>query len=249
MMKKTEILLLAVLVIASFSLGFIVNDYAFPATERIVLQELPQKTYSAQIDIVAVRMQGEIGIVNTATVEITEGKGRVLFALNPFVEPDTQQSAETAKLVAEEYTKKSLGDKDVIYSIDAGNVQLVGGPSAGAALTAATIAAIEETPLRTDVSMTGTILEDGSIGQIGGVLEKFAAVAEQGKTLFLVPKGQSMLQYYEPRIVREERGPFILERTQYIPKTLDLNEYAKEQGWTTEIKEVRNISEAMEYLF
>lgn len=249
MSRKTDVFLLIVLVLASFSLGFVLNDYFYSGNGiQPVLTVLPEKTYSADIDIVAVRMQGEIGIVNTATVEIIEGKGRVLFSLNPFVEPDTQQSAEIAKNIAEEYTKKSLADKDVIYSIDAGNIQLVGGPSAGAALTAATIAAIEDKQIKEGVSMTGTIQQDGSIGQVGGIIEKFAASAERGKAIFLVPQGQSILQYYEPVLVREQRGPFVFERTNFIPKTLDLNEYAQEQEWGIEAIEVANIAEAMQYL-
>ncbi|MBN1940584.1 MAG: hypothetical protein JW772_00215, partial [Candidatus Diapherotrites archaeon] len=234
--RKTEFFLLIILVAATFSLGFMTSDYLREpsVTGNIVLSELPEKTYEATIDIVAVRMQGEIGIVNTATVEIIEGRGRVLFSLNPFVEPDTQESAEIAKSVAEAYTQKSLAAWDVIYSIDAGNVQLVGGPSAGAALTAATIAAIEGKQIRGNVEITGTINSDGSIGQVGGIIEKIAASAQAGKTVFLLPQGQGVLQYYEPQVTREQQGPFVIERTTYVTKTLDLNEYVQEQGWGIE---------------
>jgi uncharacterized protein len=181
-------------------------------------------------------------------VEIQPGKGRVLFSLNPFVEPDTQQSAETAKEVAEQLTGNSLADKDVIYTIKAGDAQLIGGPSAGAALAIATIAAIEGKDINKSVEMTGTINPDGTIGQIGGVLEKAAACEQDGKQLFLVPKGQSTLQYYEPQTTRQQRGNFVIERTTYVVKTLNLNDYAKQQGWNLQIKEVTNIQEAMQYL-
>ena len=251
MMKKIAVLL--VLLAASFSLGFFASDFARQGTsgtqQTVVLAPLPEKSLSASIDIVAVQAQGQAGVVNTATVEVVPGKGRVLFSLNPFVEPDTQQSAEIAKTVAEAVTKKSLEGKDLIYSIDAGQTQLVGGPSAGAALAIATIAAIEEKQIKSNVEITGTINPDGSIGQIGGVLEKLAACVQNGKTLFLVPKGQSTLTYYQPQVTRQERNGFIIERTTYVPKTLDLNEYAKQQGWNIEIKEVADIQEAMQYLF
>lgn len=249
MMKKTEIALLLVLLATTFSIGYLSSDYLQGKTTQLAtLSLLPEKNLSATIDIVAVQAQGQAGVINTATVEIQLGQGRVLFALNPFIEPDTQQSAETAKNVAETITGKSLAGKDVIYSIDAGNIQLVGGPSAGAALAIATIAAIEQKEINQNVEITGTILPDGSIGQIGGVIEKLAACAENGKTVFLVPKGQSIVNYYEQQITREQRGNFIIERTTYVPKTLNLNDYAKEQNWNIEIKEVANIQEAMQQI-
>lgn len=250
MMKKAEIVLLFALLAVTFSLGFFTADYFSISKSTgltgLALNPLPEKTYSASIDIVAVNSQDNTGIVNTATVEIQKGQGRVLFSLNPFVEPDTQQSAEIAKAVAEKFTGTSLADKDVIYSIEAGSAQLVGGPSAGAAMTVATIAAIQEKQIKSNVEITGTINPDGSIGQIGGVIEKLAASAEKGKTLFLVPTGQSTATYYEPQTTREQRGNFIIERTTYVTKTLNLNDYAKQQGWNIEIKEVANIGEAMQ---
>jgi uncharacterized protein len=252
MMKKLEMTVLFVLLVATFSLGFFSADYFNAAPKQsgaVILPLAPQKILSASIDIVAVNSQDNTGIVNTATVEIQPGQGRVLFSLNPFVEPDTQQSAETAKAVAEAFTQTSLKNSDVIYSIEAGNARLVGGPSAGAAITAATIAAIEGKTIKSNVEITGTINTDGSIGQIGGIIEKLGACAENGKTLFLVPKGQSTISYYEPKITRQERGNFIIERTTYVTKTLNLNDYAKQQGWNIEIKEVANIEEAMQYLF
>ncbi len=251
MMRKLEATVLFVLLVATFSLGFFSADYFNAAPKQSGLASLPlapQKILSASIDIVAVNSQDNTGIVNTATVEIQPGQGRVLFSLNPFVEPDTQQSAETAKAVAEAFTKTSLQNSDVIYSIEAGNARLVGGPSAGAAITAATIAAIEGKTIKSNVEITGTINPDGSIGQIGGVLEKMTASAEKGKTLFLVPKGQSTISYYEPQVTRQRQGNFIIERTTYVPKTLNLNDYAKQQGWNIQIQEVANIEEAMQNL-
>ena len=66
------------------------------------------------------------------------------------------------------------------------------GPSAGAALTIATIAALKHDSIRSDVVITGTINADGTIGQIGGVLEKAQAAKDIGAKLFLVPVGQGV---------------------------------------------------------
>ena len=246
---RKELVVVFALVLAGYGLGVLSAEHILPKENHVELVPLPEKEFIASIDIVAVKAMGEAGVVNSAIVEIKPGKGRVLLALNPFVEPDTQQSAETAAYVAEKFTGKSLGEKDVIYSIDAGDVQLVGGPSAGAALALVTIAAIEEKDLNQSVGITGTILPDGSIGQIGGVLEKAAAEADANKTLFLVPSGQGTITYYEKQVKEEKKGAFVIQQINYVPKKLGLNEFAKQQGWNLRIVEVANIKEAADYLF
>jgi len=245
-MRPEKILLIFAALLASYGLGLVTASYLEqPLQPSVILRQLPTaEKYEASVDIVAVRQTGQIGVVSKAVAEIVEGKGRVLFSLNPFVEPDTQQSAETAASVAQNFTGKSLADRDVIYSIEEIEAKLVGGPSAGAALTLATIAAIEEKQVKEEVAITGTILPDGSIGQIGGLVEKAGAVAEQGKTLFLVPEGQGTLNYYERVVEEEKRGFFTIQRVKYVPKKIDLNEFAEEQGWNLEIMEVSNISQA-----
>ena len=246
---ETKLFILVAL-IAAFALGLVTASYLQPSSiPSVILKQLPAaEKFESSINIVAARAQGEVGVVSQATVEVIEGKGRVLFSLNPFVEPDTQQSAETAAAVAENLTGKSLADRDVIYGIENIDAQLVGGPSAGAALTVATIAALEGKQVREDAAITGTIQADGSIGQIGGVLEKAAACAENSLSLFLVPKGQLNLTYYEQQVQEEKRGFVTIQRIRYIPKTLNLGDYAQEQGWSLEVREVSNIQEAVNLL-
>jgi uncharacterized protein len=91
--------------------------------------------------------------------------------------------------------------------------------------------------------MTGTIEEDGTIGQVGGVLEKAQAAGESGFKIMLVPKGESKLVYYERQVTERKIGPFVLQEVGYIPKKLDLVQYAMEK-WKMDVKEVENISEA-----
>lgn len=245
-MNAAKALLVIGIVLLAFSAGLLTAQNFEPSRlPSVALVNLSAaERLESSIDIVAVSEDGQSGVLNTASVEIGPGKGRVLFSLNPFVEPDTQQSAETAAYVAEQITGKSLADRDVIYSIGNTDAKLVGGPSAGAALTVATIAAIEGKEIKEDVVMTGTIESDGSIGQIGGIIEKAGAAAEQGKNLFLVPTGQSVVTYYEQVVEEKRQGPFVFQRVRYIPKILDLNDFSKEQEWNLEIKEVSNITEA-----
>ena len=63
----------------------------------------------------------------------------------------------------------------------------IDGPSAGGILTVGVLAALLGTPIRGDVTMTGTISPDGSIGPIGGTDLKLRAAAEQGYRTVLLP--------------------------------------------------------------
>ena len=63
----------------------------------------------------------------------------------------------------------------------------IDGPSGGAMLTVAVLAAIRGLELREGVTMTGTIGPDGSVGRVGLVPTKVRAAADAGYTLVLVP--------------------------------------------------------------
>lgn len=198
----------------------------------------------AYANIVAVRSDTNEGVMGRVKVEINEGHGRVMVDTRPFVEPDTQYSIRKAVEVAENYTKASLSNKDVIVSFDI-NGTLIGGPSAGAATTVATVAAIERNEVREDVAITGTIEDEGHIGKVGGVFEKAVAASKNNITLFLLPKGQSKVVYYEQKEEEINIGPFTMTRVYYIPKEIDLAEYMEGK---MEIKEVSTISETIAYM-
>ena len=197
----------------------------------------------ASVNIVAVTTDGQ-GVTSKATVEIRAGEGRVLFNVNPFTEPDTQQSVKTARDIAAQITGNDLSNVDAIYTVDDSPSQLVGGPSAGAAFTLATIAALESKSIRPDVALTGTIEEDGSIGPIGGVVEKGDAVGAAGYKTFLVPKGQKNLTYYEQQVTRTARGPLVYQQVDYVPKSLDLDQYLFDK-YGTHVIEVATIQDVI----
>lgn len=121
-------------------------------------------------------------------VKISPGYGSTLLNADPFIEADTQVSSKTANIVAQDFTEDTLNNKDTTYSfrID-GNY--VGGPSAGAAMTLATVAAIENRSVPQDIAVTGTIRSDGSIGRVGGILEKAEAAGRNGLETFYIPEG------------------------------------------------------------
>jgi predicted S18 family serine protease len=74
------------------------------------------------------------------------------------------------------------------FAFDAeGNID---GPSAGGLFTASTLALILGDSLQSEVTMTGTINPDGSIGPVGGIPLKVQAAHEQGKRRVVIPAGQ-----------------------------------------------------------
>jgi PDZ domain-containing protein len=77
-------------------------------------------------------------------------------------------------------------DSPVQVSIDSGEVT---GPSAGLAWALAVIDRMVEPSLTEgrDVAVTGEILTDGSVGAIGGITQKLAAVQRAGVEVFIYP--------------------------------------------------------------
>jgi len=71
--------------------------------------------------------------------------------------------------------------------VDFGVTGPIDGPSAGGVLTVGVLAALLDAPIRGDMTMTGTISPDGSIGPVGGISLKLQAAADQGYRTVLLP--------------------------------------------------------------
>ncbi len=86
-------------------------------------------------------------------------------------------------------TKEHKFDMPFDVTIDSGTI---GGPSAGLAFTLAVIDVLSTGELTGGkrVAATGTIEIDGKIGDVGGVVQKTAAVRDAGAQVFLVPENE-----------------------------------------------------------
>ncbi len=212
-------------------------------TTKAVKAEATETT-TVTTKVVAVSPQGE-GVLGDVEVEIGPGDGKVLVNTNPFVEPDTQFSAVTAVEIAKKITGEKLNDKNVIIDFNI-NGTVIGGPSAGAAMTIATISAIQNKPIKEGIVITGTIQEDGTIGKVGGILEKGNAALENGYKTFLIPKGQNVLTYYERQATKREMRGFLYYSSKLVPKKVNLKEYFQEKG--LDVIEVGKIDEVINYM-
>ena len=93
--------------------------------------------------------EDEQGVVTVLTVQAIDGTGtgKILVNIDRILFwGDTQDSIRTARDVAQNVRELNLSQTDLVYTITA-NASIIEGPSAGAALTAATIAAVEKKPL------------------------------------------------------------------------------------------------------
>ncbi|MEM5836540.1 MAG: S16 family serine protease [Candidatus Aenigmatarchaeota archaeon] len=242
-MKSFVIILILLIATLAFLNFFTINfeelktEVSIPSFERKTISE----SNVVKLPVPAIDENGN-GVLTTLIVEAVPGKGRVLTDINHllfFI--DTQNSIQIAKSVAQQITGIDTSKIDLIYQIET-NASAIGGPSAGAALTIATIAALENKTLNQKVGITGTINPDGSIGPVGGIEEKAKAAKEAGIEIFLVPKGQGTQITYTPKRECKKIGPILYCTTEYLIKKVDVSESVGIQ-----VKEVSNIQEALKY--
>lgn len=211
-----------------------INLTSFGPVERAAPSGV--KTY-----LVAVTREGG-GVVSPVWVKAEPGTGRILVDVeNLLFWVDTQYSMRIAGNVAKNQLGISPAEYDLTYSILT-NASLVGGPSAGAPLTLATMAALQNKSLKEDVIMSGSIQPDGSIGKVGGILEKAKAAEREGFEKFLVPEGQLTQVRYRQKEKCNEVGTFQICQTEYIPQKINVEEKVG-----IDLIEVQNISQAVNY--
>jgi hypothetical protein len=134
--------------------------------------------------------------------------------------PMWQAAGWTAVVVASQVLNIDPRDYEFAYSVGG----RIDGPSAGAYMTIATLAALQGHPVAQDVFMTGTINPDGTIGPVGGVPHKVAGAAENGARMVLIPAG---LRY---------------DQDQNTGEMVDVVEVGRNLG--VEVREVSTIYEA-----
>ncbi|MEM5829321.1 MAG: S16 family serine protease [Candidatus Aenigmatarchaeota archaeon] len=243
-MKRLSLLLIFVFLISLIILNFFTISFIPTKTETITITPAEKNLSSKNViklKVPAIDENGN-GVLTILIVEAVPGKGRVLTDIDHLIFfIDTQNSIQIAKAVAQNITGIDTSKVDLIYQIET-NASAIGGPSAGAALTIATIAALENKTLNEKVGITGTINLDGSIGPVGGIEEKAKASKEAGIEIFLVPKGQGTGITYIPKRECRKIGPILFCTTEYSIKKVDVSESVG-----IKVKEVSNIQEALKY--
>lgn len=112
------------------------------------------------------------------------GKGTIRF--NDTAGSMAKDSVSTAAAVVRMLTGKDLSDYDVhVNIVGGGNID---GPSAGCAITAAILSAVEKDPLRQDYAITGEISLSGKVKPVGGVVEKAFGARQAGLKGLFIPE-------------------------------------------------------------
>jgi predicted S18 family serine protease len=159
----------------------------------LILLISPVYAIKGDLKLLAVSEQGDgyIGSLADLELEIKQGSGRIFIDSFPLTKLDTQISTRFAKEVACDYLDMNCNNYDFFYVIR-GSASLIGGPSAGSALTTLTIALLENEKIKDDVVITGTINSGGFIGPVGGIKEKIIAAQEANLSKVLIPFGSSL---------------------------------------------------------
>ncbi len=130
-------------------------------------------------------------------LELKPGNGHVFLNTYPVTKMDTQISTRFAKEIACKHYKLNCDQFDFLYTIQAKS-SIIGGPSAGAAISAITAIAIQNLPINEKVAITGTINSGGIIGPVGGIKEKIQAAAKADLKKVLISRGNYPEAYPAP---------------------------------------------------
>lgn len=198
------------------------------------------------------------GQVLKLMIDVREGRGDILINTNIFSGEMWQSSARTAASVAQSLTHVDLSSKDVILTIKSTNSTMseellrkfggiVEGPSAGGAMTVLLISELEGKAVNNYTAMTGTINADGTIGRVGGVIEKAIAAGKYGAKVMLVPAGQG----YYPEMSCKSGESSLLPNTVAKTKSCRLEEKplsdVMEMRYGMKVIEVHDIQSALRY--
>ena len=196
-----------------------------------------------QMSLLSAYNEGNLTIGDVATIdlEIKSGQGRVFFQSYPLSKVDTQISTRFAKQYACDFLDVDCSGLDFFYTISAPS-PIVGGPSAGAAITVLTIATLDNIKLNDNVIMTGTINSGGIIGPVGSIDEKIYAAKVKGFTKVLIPKWT---------LIKEKNTSLRLNMSNDNKSNINADPFyllnKTEFGFSTDTIRVGHITEALYY--
>ena len=152
------------------------------------------KNYNLKLLAVQETSTGYEGSDADLYLELKPGTGNVFLNTFPITKMDTQISTRFAKELACKHYKLNCDQYDFLYTIRAQS-NIIGGPSAGAAIAAITVIAVEDLSINDNVAITGTINSGGVIGPVGGIKEKIEAAARADLKKVLISKGNAPKEY------------------------------------------------------
>lgn len=129
------------------------------------------------------------GHLHTCSIGITKRSGQQPLAVSVTENSPSAVGAQLRAAIWLAATTVALerGDPLTGYRIDISFDGSFDGPSAGGVIALALMSVLDHRNLPQDFAFTGTILPNGGVGQVGGVVQKIQAAAKAGKKRVLVP--------------------------------------------------------------
>ncbi|MFH2005080.1 MAG: S16 family serine protease, partial [bacterium] len=164
---------------------------------------LPKGERTAPVDVLWVRKRED---PDTGEDRVTAGLTRVRLRVAPnrhrvvavgVAEQFPGGAGDTWRAsvwLAARAASRALGRELPEYRFLAETKGFIDGPSAGALFTAGFLAAALGVPVRPEVTMTGTITPDGTVGRVGGLEHKLRAALRAGKKIIGYPAGKKVLK-------------------------------------------------------
>ncbi len=236
-MKRSGVFVLVIFVILFSS--FVVAQEEYKVT-LLAVQESGEELRGSDADLI---------------LELRPGTGRVFLDTFPLTKLDTQISTRYAKEVACNHFKLDCEKYDFIFTIRAKS-NIIGGPSAGAAVAALTTIAVLDLEYDESVAITGTINSGGVVGPVGGVKEKIEAAADVSISKVLITTGTGVQSIEENNqskefdVVKYGKDNLSVD----VVEVLELDEVIYEftgkhiNGVDVEIKENKEYSKIMQGL-
>ncbi|MDD3263685.1 MAG: hypothetical protein PHT94_02205 [Candidatus Nanoarchaeia archaeon] len=165
----------------------------FIIVSMIFFYNVPLKN---EVNLVAVNLNEDNNITGGSVIkfeiEMKNGEGKNYLDIASLTKFDTQYSLRYAKNFACEILNKNCESYDFYYKINA-NSGIIGGPSAGSAMTLAFLSTINSKKIPKDVAITGFISAGGWIGPVGGIEEKIKASKKENMTRIFIPKSERII--------------------------------------------------------
>jgi predicted S18 family serine protease len=240
--KKHKIIFMMAVVIfmaVGIGIGSVVSFYLFQKAPVCSSTTITEKTVYMYMPAIDSKGNGVSARLETM---VRPGTGKVLVNINNILSQyDTQLSGRMAAGYAGKYTGINMSGVDVIYSIKA-DADVVEGASAGASMAISVISALEDMPINQSVIITGTVDENGTIGQVGNIAEKGRIGKALNATLYLVPKNQSTDAQTTRVSVCEDRNNVEYCSVRYISGRSNVGEIIG-----INVAEVETVEEALDY--
>ncbi|MFC4653237.1 SepM family pheromone-processing serine protease [Lactococcus nasutitermitis] len=167
------------------------------------------KHFTSSKEMIAYVASQKVG--EAVTLNVTRIDGKKHTATGKFIKLSNGKTGIGIELV--DHTNVITTPK---VTIDAGSI---GGPSAGMMFTLETYTQLTGKNLRQgrEIAGTGTINDDGTIGQIGGVDKKIVTASNQGAKIFLVPDSGSKKLADNNYLAAKAAGKKIHTKMKIIP--------------------------------